>query len=108
MTAAARGRCLQFEVPADHSVSSHFGVLRLGFDSAKDRAGGWGEAKYPASGRLCRLIVQTGEAPKIMAACNWKQSESGEMELRKALPLDLGARTKCAHAPQELNLDRSR
>ena len=71
--------------------------------------GGCGEAKDPAaSRRLCRLTAQVGEAPKVMAACNWKRSESGEMELRKALPLDLGARTKCAHAPQEWNPDRSK
>ena len=70
---------------------------------------GCGEVKYPvASGRLRRLTAQVGEAPKIMTACNWKRSESGEMELRKALPLDLGARTKCAHAPQEWNSDRSK
>ena len=72
-------------------------------------AGGCGEAKDPAAaGRLRRLTAQIGEVPKIMAACNWKRSESGEMELRKALPLNLGARTKCAHAPQEWNPDRSR
>ena len=72
-------------------------------------AGGCGEAKdTAASSRLRRLTAQIGEAPKIMAACNGKRSESGEMELLRALPLDLGARTKCADAPQELNLDRSR
>ena len=37
MTAAARGRCLQFKAPADHSIWSHFGVLRQGFDSTKAR-----------------------------------------------------------------------
>ena len=37
MTAAARGRCLQFNAPADHSAWSHFGVLRQGFDSTKAR-----------------------------------------------------------------------
>ena len=71
-------------------------------------AGGCGEAKNPAAaGRLRRLTAQIGEAPKIMAACNWKRSESGEMELRKALPLDLGARTKCAHVPKARNPNRS-
>lgn len=37
MTAAARGRFLQFKAPADHSTWLHFGVLRQGFDSTKAR-----------------------------------------------------------------------
>ena len=37
MTAAARGRCLQFKAPADHSTWSHFSILRPGFDSTKAR-----------------------------------------------------------------------
>ena len=71
-------------------------------------AGGCGEAKDPAAvGRLRRLTAQIGKVPKIMAACNWERSESGETELCKLLPLDLGAWTKCAHSPQEWNLGRS-
>ena len=68
-------------------------------------AGGLGEAKDPAAaGRLCRLTAQIGEAPKIMAVCELKRSESGRCVGHKTLPFDLRAWTKCAVEPQMRNL----
>ena len=45
MIAAARCQYLQVKVSADHSASSHFGVLRLGFNSAKSRPPEVGERR---------------------------------------------------------------
>ena len=68
-------------------------------------AGGLGGAKDPAAaGRLCRLTAQIGKAPKIMAVCELKRSESGRCVEHKTLPFDLRAWTKCAVAPQMRNL----
>lgn len=72
-------------------------------------AGDSGEAKDPvAAGRLCRLTAQISEAPKIMAVCELKRSESGRCVGHKTLPFDLRAWTKCAVAPQMRNLGHSR
>lgn len=104
-------RCGQRAMPAVQSACRSLNLVAFRRSASGLRldegphAGGLGEAKDPAAaGRLCRLTAQIGEAPEIMAVCDWKRSESGRCVEHKTLPFDLRAWAKCAVAPQMRNL----